>query len=119
MAITAVVLGGASIFGGRGSILGTVLGLFVIVILQNGLRLSAQPAELAGILTGALLLTPILLDRLSKRAEIGLKRGAEADLMSSEATSKHQERPAERGSAPGLFAEEIDVKNSQVAVLSA
>src|SRR6185436_4795639 len=70
MAITAVVLGGASIFGGRGTILGTVLGLFVIVILQNGLRLSAQPAELAGILTGALLLAPILLDRLSRRAKL-------------------------------------------------
>ena len=39
MAITAVVLGGASIFGGRGTVLGTVLGLFAIVVLQNGLRL--------------------------------------------------------------------------------
>ena len=48
MAITAVVLGGASIFGGRGTVLGTVLGLFAIVVLQNGLRLSAQPAELGG-----------------------------------------------------------------------
>src|SRR6184192_4211933 len=65
MAITAVVLGGTSIFGGRGTVLGTVLGLFAIVILQNGLRLSAQPAELAGILTGALLLGTILLERLS------------------------------------------------------
>src|SRR6185503_15383311 len=37
MAITAVVLGGASIFGGRGTVLGTVLGLFAIVVLQNGL----------------------------------------------------------------------------------
>ena len=36
--------------------LGTVLGLFAIVVLQNGLRLSRQPAELAGILTGVLLL---------------------------------------------------------------
>ena len=65
MAITAVVLGGASIFGGRGTVLGTVLGLFAIVILQNGLRLSGQPAELAGILTGVLLVATILLDRLS------------------------------------------------------
>src|SRR5712664_469880 len=64
MAITAVVLGGTSIFGGRGTILGTVLGLFAIVILQNGLRLSAQPAELAGILTGVLLVATILFDRL-------------------------------------------------------
>ena len=39
-AIAAVVLGGASIFGGRGTVLGTVLGLFAIVVLQNGLRLS-------------------------------------------------------------------------------
>ncbi|MGH9902332.1 MAG: ABC transporter permease, partial [Pyrinomonadaceae bacterium] len=68
MAITAVVLGGASIFGGRGTVLGTLLGLFAIVILQNGLRLSAQPAELAGILTGVLLVATILLDRLSIRA---------------------------------------------------
>ena len=67
MAITAVVLGGASIFGGRGTVLGTVLGLLAIVVLQNGLRLSAQPAELAGILTGVLLIGTILLDRLSTR----------------------------------------------------
>jgi rhamnose transport system permease protein len=93
MAITAVVLGGASIFGGRGTVLGTVLGLFGIVILQNGLRLSAQPAELAGILTGVLLVVTILLDRLSTRA---------------------QAQP--RGQ---IIAEESEVKNSQVAILSA
>lgn len=92
-AITAVVLGGASIFGGRGTVLGTVLGLLAIVILQNGLRLSAQPAELAGILTGALLITPILIDRLSKRA-----------------------KPPPRDE---IISEETEVKNSQVAILSA
>ncbi len=93
MAITAVVLGGASIFGGRGSVLGTVLGLFAIVILQNGLRLSGQPAELAGILTGVLLIATILLDRLSRR----------------EATPRVQTISSEEG----------EVRNSQVAVLSA
>src|SRR5262249_5045532 len=67
MAITAVVLGGTSIFGGRGRIPGTVLGLFVIVVLQNGLRLSALPAELAGILVGVLLLVTIGLERWSLR----------------------------------------------------
>src|SRR5215210_3970256 len=94
MAITAVVLGGASIFGGRGTVLGTLLGLFGIVILQNGLRLSARPAELAGILTGVLLVATILLDRLSTRA---------------------RERPARTHT----FAEDEEVRNSQVAVLSA
>jgi rhamnose transport system substrate-binding protein len=93
MAITAVVLGGASIFGGRGTVLGTVLGLFAIVILQNGLRLSAQPAELAGILTGALLVSTIILDRLSRRS---------------------QSQPRARHTAE----EELEVRNSQVAILS-
>ena len=93
IAITAVVLGGASIFGGRGTIMGTVLGLFAIVILQNGLRLSGQPAELAGILTGVLLVATILLDRLSRRAQM---------------------QPRAH-----IIAEEEEVRNSQVAILSA
>ena len=92
MAITAVVLGGASIFA-RGTVLGTVLGLFAIVILQNGLRLSSQPAELAGILTGVLLVATILADRVSAR--IKSRSGIQID------------------------SQEIKVKNSQVAVLSA
>ena len=70
-AIAAVVLGGASIFGGRGTVLGTILGLLAIVILQNGLRISGQPTELAGILTGVLLVITILIDRLSR---IGFSR---------------------------------------------
>ena len=97
MAITAVVLGGASIFGGRGTVLGTVLGLFGIVILQNGLRLSAQPAELAGILTGVLLVGTILLDRLSRWHRL---QSVQIEI-------------------PSTVTEEIEVKNSQVAILSA
>jgi rhamnose transport system substrate-binding protein len=89
-AITAVVLGGTSVFGGRGTLWGTVLGLFAISVLRNGLQLAALPTELAGVLTGALLLTTIALDRLRLRA-----------------------RPA-----PVVSPEE-EVKNSQVAVLCA
>ena len=100
LAITAVVLGGTSIFGGRGSILGTLLGLFTIAILQNGLRLSDLPAELAGILTGALLLAALGLDRLRSRPSSGPAR----------ATLCTPFHPA--------AAEEPDVKNSQLAILS-
>jgi rhamnose transport system permease protein len=89
-AIAAVVLGGASIFGGRGTILGTILGLLAIVILQNGLRLSGQPTELAGILTGVLLVMTILIDRLSRIGVSWVK----------------------------ISVEEFEVKNWQVAVLS-
>ncbi len=113
MAITAVVLGGASIFGGRGTVLGTVLGLFAIVILQNGLRLSALPAELAGILTGVLLIATILLDRLSTRA-----LGAHASLR-ARAAGEGRVAEALQAGMPALPGEEIEVKNSQVAILSA
>ena len=59
MAITAVVLGGTSIFGGRGSVAGTLLGLATLAVLQNGLRLADLPAELAGVVTAGLLLTAL------------------------------------------------------------
>jgi rhamnose transport system permease protein len=51
-AIAAVVLGGTSVFGGRGTIGGTLLGLFVLAVLKNGLYLSALSSELVGVLTG-------------------------------------------------------------------
>jgi len=91
-AITAVVLGGASISGGRGTVFGTVLGLYAIVVLENGLRLSGGPAELTGILTGALLLTTVAVGRYSARAKT---------------------RPLEK-----FTPEEMEMKNSQVAVLT-
>jgi ribose/xylose/arabinose/galactoside ABC-type transport system permease subunit len=64
LAITAVVLGGTSIFGGRGHVLGSLLGLFAIAVLQNGLRLADLPAELAGMLVGILLLGALSADQL-------------------------------------------------------
>ena len=43
MAITAVVLGGTSVFGGRGTLGGTIIGLFMIGVLKNGLQLATLP----------------------------------------------------------------------------
>jgi rhamnose transport system permease protein len=109
MAITAVVLGGASIFGGRGTVFGTMLGLFGIVILQNGLRLSGQPAELAGILTGVLLVATILLDSLLSgklQFAVNLQQRLFGDQNDKLKFAEHS-------------IEENEVKNSQVAVLSA
>jgi rhamnose transport system substrate-binding protein len=91
-AITAVVLGGTSVFGGRGTLGGTLLGLFALAVLRNGLRLAALPSELAGVLTGLLLLATIAIDRI---------------------------RVLERARVRAHIQEDVDVKNSQVAVLCA
>jgi rhamnose transport system substrate-binding protein len=95
-AITAVVLGGTSVFGGRGTIAGTVLGLFSLSVLRNGLRLAALPSELAGVLTGTLLLATIAIDRLRATPQVSVYS-------------------PDHASADEAF----DVKNSQVAVLCA
>ena len=70
-AIAAVVLGGTSVFGGRGSLWGTLLGLGAISVLRNGFQLAAWPSELAGVVTGGLLLATMALDRvrMSARAD--------------------------------------------------
>jgi rhamnose transport system permease protein len=74
-AITAVVLGGTSVFGGRGTVWGTVLGLLSLTVLQNGLHLAALPSELTGVLTGMLLVLTISLDRMriARRRSVSVK----------------------------------------------
>jgi rhamnose transport system permease protein len=64
MAITAVVLGGTSIFGGRGTIAGTLLGVAILGVLQTGVRLADLPAELAGVLTAILLILALGANKL-------------------------------------------------------
>ncbi len=66
-AIAAVVLGGTSVFGGRGTLFGSMLGLFFLSVLQNGMHLMALPSELYGVLTGVLLLLIVSADRLRSR----------------------------------------------------
>ena len=105
-AITAVVLGGTSVFGGRGTLLGTLLGLCALAILRNGLQLAALPSELAGVLTGALLLATIVIDRVRIRART--EAVTEGEPAADRAVSDVYSSP-----------EDLDVKNSQIAVLCA
>ncbi len=58
-AITAVVLGGTSIFGGVGTVHGTLLGVAAVAVLSEGLFYADQPRELGGMLTGVLLIVAL------------------------------------------------------------
>lgn len=66
-AITAVVLGGTSIFGGRGSILGSMLGLILIQVLKNGLSLSGVKGDGTIVVIGAVLVLAVLMSNLVSR----------------------------------------------------
>lgn len=99
-AIAAVVLGGASINGGRGTLHGTLLGLLCLIVLQNGLRLAGQPSEIAGLLTGAVLIAAIAAAQFLFRPTV---------------------RPAARDDVTSLSdnPDELTMKNAQLALLIA
>ena len=65
--ISAVVLGGTSIFGGRGTMVGTILGLLLIQTMKNGLTLAGIKGDGTIIVIGALLILTILLSNLFAR----------------------------------------------------
>jgi ribose transport system permease protein len=66
-AIAAVVIGGTSLSGGEGSILGTVIGAFVISVLTNGLRILSIPQEWQIVITGAIVILAVWADILRRR----------------------------------------------------
>jgi len=61
-AIAAAVIGGASLSGGRGNILNTVIGAMTIVIVQNGLNLNAVPTSAQNVIVGAIILFAVGVD---------------------------------------------------------
>lgn len=71
--VTAVVLGGASLSGGQGTIGGTVLGVLILGVLQDGLTLTNVPSSWQTIAQGALLIVAVSFDEIRRRL-----RGARA-----------------------------------------
>jgi ribose transport system permease protein len=66
-AIAAVVIGGASLFGGRGSIIGTLIGVFIMVMIRNGLNLMGVSPFWQGTAIGTIIIAAVLVERLMSR----------------------------------------------------
>jgi fructose transport system permease protein len=66
-AITAVVLGGTSLFGGRGILLGTLVGAIIVGVFRNGLTLMGVPSVVQLLVTGVLVILAVALDQFSRR----------------------------------------------------
>jgi D-xylose transport system permease protein len=73
-AIAAAVIGGTSLFGGRGRVYQALLGALVVGSVQNGLDLLGQPAAIKNISTGAILVIAVVVDAIGRRRR--LERGA-------------------------------------------
>jgi len=67
-AIAAVVVGGTSLSGGKGSILGTVIGALIISVINNGLQIMLIPQEWQDVILGCVILLAVYADRARKRA---------------------------------------------------
>ena len=74
-AIAAAVIGGTSLFGGRGSIWSALLGALVIGSVANGLALLAQPPEIKYMVEGAILGAAVTVDAVSRRGRAAAGRG--------------------------------------------
>ena len=66
-AITAVVLGGTSLFGGRGMVLGSLAGAIVVGVLRNGLTLMGVSSVYQVLITGILVILAVAVDQLSRK----------------------------------------------------
>ncbi len=66
-AIAAVVIGGTSLSGGEGTILGTIIGAFIISVLTNGLRILSVPQEWQIVVTGTIVILAVYADILRRR----------------------------------------------------
>jgi len=65
--ITAVVLGGTSLFGGRGNVIGTLIGALIVGVVRNGLQLMGIPSMYQVLITGILVILAVAVDQFSHK----------------------------------------------------
>jgi ribose/xylose/arabinose/galactoside ABC-type transport system permease subunit len=66
-AIAAVVIGGTSLSGGRGSVVGSLVGALTISVLNAALVLTGVPDTLQGVVIGAVIVATVLIDQIGRR----------------------------------------------------
>jgi D-xylose transport system permease protein len=74
-AIAAAVIGGTSLFGGRGSAFSALLGIVVIMSISSGLTLLSLDSSVRFMITGAVLLLAVIIDSMSRRKRVTSGRG--------------------------------------------
>lgn len=67
--ITAVVLGGTSLFGGRGGVIGTLIGALIVGIFRNGLQLIGVASIYQVLITGVLVILAVAVDQVARRRQ--------------------------------------------------
>ncbi len=67
--IPAVVLGGTSLLGGRGQIMGTLVGALIVGVFRNGLQLMGVESNYQVLITGILVILAVSVDYLSHRSK--------------------------------------------------
>ena len=100
--IAAVVIGGTSLFGGIGTIFGTVVGLFIPAILQNGFVIIGVQPFWQQVAVGAVLVVAVYIDQRRRAAATRASQDPTSGLLatlfrsqnlSSRATATHQHHP--------------------------
>jgi simple sugar transport system permease protein len=74
--LAAVVLGGASLMGGVGTVLGTILGVSLLCVLQNGLIILGLPARWEGAVSGLVILIAVSASALEAGRQMNMRRAA-------------------------------------------
>lgn len=92
-AIAAVVIGGTSLMGGRGSVVGSFLGVLIIAVLQSGLAQLGANEPVKRVTTGAVIVAAVVLDQMRQRR--ASRRDAERSSSAASASISSAEEPEE------------------------
>jgi ribose transport system permease protein len=71
--VAAVVVGGTSLSGGEGKVLGTLIGALIIAVIQNGMNLTGVESYTQKVVLGAVILAAVLIDRMRRRLRLSTR----------------------------------------------